>query len=88
MAAGTAPSFAATHHHHHRVARSSRSLQMYAGESFGHGIDMMGDTQIDAKRANALHDCSIAASKYNFSTWQTTQFATFGTCMMEHGETP
>jgi hypothetical protein len=61
---------------------------MYAGESFGQSIDMMGDTQVDAKRAAALHDCSVAASKYNFSTWQTAQFATFGTCMMNHGETP
>jgi hypothetical protein len=79
---------ASSNHHHYRVARTSRPLQMYAGETFGQGIDMMGDTQIDAKRAAALHDCSVTALRYNFSTWQIAQLASFGTCMVEHGETP
>lgn len=61
---------------------------MYAGESFGQGIDMMGDTPIDARRAVALHDCSVQASKFSFSSWQTAQLAAFGTCMVNHGETP
>lgn len=61
---------------------------MYAGEVFGQGIEMMDDTPIDAKRAAALHDCSVAASKFSFSAWQTAQFAAFGTCMVNHGETP
>jgi hypothetical protein len=84
--AGTAPALAATHHH--RAVQSTRGLQMYAGESFDRGDDMMGDAHIDEARAAALHTCSVEASKYNFSTWQTTQFATFGTCMVEHGQQP
>ncbi len=85
--AGAAPAGAAVRHHHH-VVRSTQGLHMYAGESFQQGTDMMGDAHIDESRAAALHTCSVEASKYNFSTWQTTQFAVFGTCMTEHGQQP
>jgi hypothetical protein len=40
----------------------------------------------EVARDVAIHDCSVMASKYSFSTWQTTQFAVYGTCMAEHDQ--
>jgi hypothetical protein len=31
---------------------------------------------------------SMKAQPYNFSTWQTMQSSVYGTCMVEHGQTP
>jgi hypothetical protein len=85
-AAGTASAFAAVHH---RVTHPVRQLHMYAGESFEpQGDDLLGGTRVDSKRAAAVHECSVAAAKFSNSSWQTAQFATFGTCMTEHGQMP
>jgi hypothetical protein len=43
---------------------------------------------ISAKRAAAVHDCSVTAGKLNFSTWQSAQLAVYGECMTNHGEMP
>ena len=39
-----------------------------------------------AARDAAIHECSVKVAKYHFNTWQTTQFAVYGTCMAEHGQ--
>ena len=89
--AGASPALAAVHHHpHHHVARSARSLQMYGGQAFAQvGAGGVPDSvPIDMKRATAVHDCSVAASKFSFSAFQTTQLAVYGSCMTEHGQIP
>jgi patatin-like phospholipase/acyl hydrolase len=42
----------------------------------------------DLAREQAMHDCNMQASKWSFSSWETTQLATYGTCMTQHGQTP
>ena len=37
-------------------------------------------------RDAAIHDCSVAASKWGMSTWQTTQYAVYGECMTDHDQ--
>ncbi len=59
----------------------------YSNGVFANDVDT-GSVPVSAKRAAAVHDCSVAASKYNFSTWQTQQFASYGDCMANHGEVP
>jgi hypothetical protein len=87
---GSVPAFAAstTHHHHRHVvaARSYNGLRMYAGESLGG--ETSGGNQMTESRAQAMHDCNMKAQPMSFSTWQTAQFATYGTCMTEHGQMP
>jgi hypothetical protein len=70
--AGAAPTFAAS--------RQSNNV-------FANDVDT-GSVPISAKRAAAVHDCSVAASKYNFSTWQATQIEFYDECMGNHGEVP
>jgi hypothetical protein len=69
------PAFAATSQHH-QAAPSTRQLYMYAP---GGG---------DAARSAAMQECNAQASKWSNSTWETTQLATYGTCMAEHGQQP
>lgn len=38
------------------------------------------------ERTSAIHDCSVEASKWSFSTWQTTQIITYDDCMTNHGQ--
>ncbi len=87
VTAGSVPALATTHHHH-RTARSLRGLHMYAGEPLGQSGDVLGAMPMTESRAAALRDCSMKAAPYNFSTWETTQFAVYGTCMTEHGQMP
>jgi len=61
---------------HHQTTQSTRQLYMYAPEITG-----------DA-RAAAMRECNVQAQKWSMSSWETTQFATYGTCMAEHGEQP
>jgi hypothetical protein len=70
--AGAAPTFAAS--------RSSNQV-------FANDVDT-GGVPISAQRAAAVHDCSVRASKFNFSTFETTQLAVYGECMTEHGQIP
>jgi len=88
MLAGTAPAAAATQHHYHRVAHSLSGLHMYAGQSLDQNDPVLGAMPMNEARAQALHDCSMKAQPYNFSTWQTMQFSMYGTCMTEHGQMP
>lgn len=74
-----APAFAATPHAH--AVQPNRPLYMYApGEA--------GNAQTGASRDAVMRDCNIAASKWSNSAWETTQAATYGTCMTEHGQQP
>jgi hypothetical protein len=86
-AASTVPAFATVqHHHYYQTTVAGRPLHMYAGEAFAN--DVPSGTPIDMKRAAAVHDCSVAAAKFSNSSWQTAQFAAFGTCMTDHGQIP
>ena len=85
--AGAAPAIAATQHHHHRAAHLN-GLHMYAGESLAQHDQVLGEMPMNESRAQAMHDCNMKAQPYNFSTWQTAQFAIYGSCMTEHGQTP
>ncbi len=40
----------------------------------------------ETAREAALHDCSVKASKWSFSTWQTTQLAVYRDCMTAHDQ--
>ena len=40
----------------------------------------------DTTREAALHDCSVAASKWSFSAWQSTQLTVYRDCMAAHGQ--
>jgi hypothetical protein len=37
-------------------------------------------------RDQAIHDCSVEASKYSMSAWQSTQIDVYGECMTEHNQ--
>jgi hypothetical protein len=39
-------------------------------------------------RDAAVHECSVAASKWSNTMWQTQQFAAYSNCMVEHGQQP
>lgn len=43
---------------------------------------------VSQARDAAIHDCSVAASKWSFSSWQSTQIITYEDCMAEHGQMP
>lgn len=72
LATGSASALARSPAHH--VVKPPHQLYMYAPDD------------PNLARDQAIHDCSVSASKWSFSTWQTTQFATYGTCMAEHGQ--
>jgi hypothetical protein len=44
--------------------------------------------RMTAARQAAIHDCNVRAAKYTFNTWQTTQFAAYGTCMAQRHQAP
>ena len=93
LAIATTPASAAAVHHHHHVAQhragqSFAGLHMYAGESLDGRDPVLGAMPMNESRAQAMHDCNMKAQPYNFSTWETTQFAVYGSCMTEHGQMP
>jgi hypothetical protein len=86
-ALGATPAFATdatstATHHHHRAAQSTRSLHMEVRQTGG------APARTESGREAAVRECSNAASNYSNSAWQTTQFASYGTCMSQHGQTP
>jgi hypothetical protein len=85
---GGAPAIAATQHHHQRAAQSPHGLYMYAGRPLDQHDPVLGEMPMNESRAQAMHDCNMKAQPYSFSTWQTAQFAVYGACMTEHGQTP
>ena len=68
---------------HHRSAQAARQLYLYAPDGVSQS---QSSEQQTSPRDAAIHECSVKASKYSFSTWQTTQFAVYGTCMNDHGQ--
>ena len=42
----------------------------------------------DKARDAAIHECSVQAQKWSNTMWQTSQFAAYSNCMMEHGQRP
>jgi hypothetical protein len=80
----TTPAVAAASHHH--TARSLNGLYMYGGEALDQHDPVQGAMPMNEGRATAMHDCNMKAAPYSFSTWETTQFAVYGTCMAEHGQ--
>ena len=76
------PAFAATAHHH-QAAQSTHGLYMYAPTA-----TIAPPVAMDGARAQALQECSTAAAKWSNSGWETTQLATYGTCMAAHGQQP
>jgi hypothetical protein len=42
----------------------------------------------DNPRDAAVHDCSVEASKWSFSSWQSTQIITYDDCMASHNQPP
>jgi hypothetical protein len=77
MAIGTVPALAKKKH-------SLQGLHMSA-ENFDNHFDD-GSVPISAKRAAAVHDCSVQSGKLSFSAWQSAQIISYGACMAEHGE--
>jgi hypothetical protein len=68
------PALAATVHH--PAAPSSRQLYMSA------------PAEASAARDAAIHECNVEAAKWSNSAWESTQLATYGACMAEHGQQP
>jgi hypothetical protein len=81
----TAPALATTRHHHRTVHATRQSHAIV--DTVDPEQDFSGP-QVGAERAAALRACSVGSEKYSNSTWQTTQFAAYGTCMTEHGQLP
>ena len=77
-AAGTAPAFAVARH------SATRSSKPYRRAPNGLGQSELPASQTEVARDAAIQLCSTKASKYSFNTWQTTQFAVYGTCMKDH----
>jgi hypothetical protein len=46
------------------------------------------ENRTDPARDAAIHDCSVKASKWSNTMWQTSQFAAYANCMVEHGQQP
>jgi hypothetical protein len=42
----------------------------------------------DQARDAAVQECSVKASKWSNTMWQTQQFAAYSNCMTEHGQQP
>jgi|SRR5579863_394281 len=79
-AIGTVPALAKKKHH------SLQGLRMSA-DSFDNHFDT-GSVPISAKRAAAVHDCSVQASKFSNSSFEETQILFYGECMTQRGEMP
>jgi hypothetical protein len=73
--------------HTRRLYMHTRRLYLYAPS----GLEQNQSAAIaspsgDTSRVAALHDCSVAASKWSFSAWQSTQLAVYRDCMTAHGQ--
>ncbi len=93
----TAPAPSTQKRHH--VARTSqrprsRQLYLYAPSGLEQNQTVPGGTEQgqaaaspgESARYAAIHDCSTKASKWSFSTWQTTQLAVYRDCMTAHDQ--
>jgi hypothetical protein len=55
-----------------------------ASPSFGQRAENPNNTARDT----AIHECSVKASKWSNTMWQTQQFVVYSNCMAEHGQQP
>ncbi len=78
-AIGTVPALAKKKH-------SLQGLHMSA-DNFDNHFDT-GSVPISAKRAAAVHDCSVQASKFSNASFEETQILFYGECMTQRGEMP
>jgi hypothetical protein len=74
------PAFATTVHHHH-APQTTRQLYLFAP-----GLAPGAPGITDPARAAAMSACNAAAQRWSNSAWETTQSATYGTCMAAHGQ--
>jgi hypothetical protein len=81
-AAGAAPALAKSHH---RMAQSINNDRA-ALSSYAYAREDAEENHISAGRASAIHTCNIKAEPYNMISWQSAQFAVYGTCMAENGQ--
>jgi hypothetical protein len=77
--ASAAPAFAAGDQDQDTV--HAKRLHMYAPGA-------LNQNQTKSARDAAVQECSNEAAKLSSSSWQTAQFAAYGTCMTEHGQQP
>jgi hypothetical protein len=77
--ASAAPALAASDQDQDTV--HGKRLHMYAAGA-------LNQTQTKSARDAAVQECSNESAKLSSSTWQTAQFAAYGTCMTEHGQQP
>jgi hypothetical protein len=69
----------------HAASHASRLGYAYAPANAGSASSSdLGEAT--ASRSAALRECNKEAEKYSFSTWQTAQFAVYGSCMANHGQ--
>jgi hypothetical protein len=76
---GAAPALAASDQDQDAV--HAKRLHMYAPGA-------LDRNQTKTARDAAVQECSNEAAKLSSSSWQTAQFAAYGTCMTEHGQQP
>ncbi len=71
---------------HHPGVRA-RQLYMYAPSGLEQNQSPAPEAQTGAtSRQAALHTCSVQASKWSFSAWETTQLAVYRDCMAAHDQ--
>ena len=58
------------------------TLSALASPSFA----QRSEDHMSAARAQALHECNLAAQKYTQHTWADVQIQTYRACMAEHSQ--
>ena len=52
----------------------------------GHGAQADDGVRVDAARAAAIRECSIAAQRYPETTFSSLEFEVYRACMAMHGQ--
>jgi aspartate ammonia-lyase len=73
---------------HVRKTLSAIALGLVIAGSAIPGFAQRSDYRSNASRDAAVRDCSMKASKHSNGAEQTTQFAVYSNCMIEHGQQP
>lgn len=71
--------------HAERRAENARETYAYAYAPEGYGPLSKTD-QTNPTRLAAIRHCNIEADQWAYTSWQTTEFAVYRTCMAEHGQ--
>jgi hypothetical protein len=66
----------------HYVAAMLMGAAILAPLSYAHAQDQ----HMAAARAVAIHECSVLAGRYVETTWGSTEFYLYRSCMARHGE--